>query len=274
MDRTVYTDANALAISAYLEAYGALGGERYLEVALRALDFLWERCFQPGRGMFHYWDGEPHLPGLLADQVGMAGAFLDAYQATGDKPHLNRAHQLAQIVAHDFYGGQAGAFFDFQGSGEGQANLRSVPFLDDNALAARLFTRLSFFGSNGDYRRLAERSLQAFAPAFTDYGIQAAGYALAVTSFLNEPLQATVVGPRHHPEVERFLKGLLKVYEPHKVVRLLDPEADAAAMAQAGYADGAPTAYICLGQACAAPLRQARGIKAAIAQLQKAGRGG
>jgi len=137
---------------------------------------------------------------------------------------------------------------------------------------ARLYTRLSHLLGNGDYRRFAETALRAFAGDFADYGLHAASYALAVRGFLEEPLFATVVGHRYHPEVKRFLKVLLHIYEPHKVVRLLDPEADAAEIAQAGYTAAPPTAYICLGQACAAPLRRARGIKAAIARCKEASR--
>ena len=37
-----------------------------------------------GGGMAHYYDGEAQVRGLLDDQIAMAAAQLDAFEATGD----------------------------------------------------------------------------------------------------------------------------------------------------------------------------------------------
>jgi hypothetical protein len=62
IDECVYTDTNALAIGAYLEATEILGKPSYKERALKALDFLWHHCHCPDGGMFHYFDGAAHVP--------------------------------------------------------------------------------------------------------------------------------------------------------------------------------------------------------------------
>src|SRR3990172_1709925 len=100
IDHTCYTSWNALAASAYLEASWTLGpstslpsvaaqGERISlrDAAIAALDFAWEHCREPGRGMYRFNDGTPQVLGLLGDQAYMARALLDAPEGTGGSAH-------------------------------------------------------------------------------------------------------------------------------------------------------------------------------------------
>ncbi|MEE9275349.1 MAG: DUF255 domain-containing protein, partial [bacterium] len=77
IDEWIYTDANAQTISSYLEASRILKRPDCRERALRALELLWSRCRDQGGRLHHYYDGAPHVPGLLIDQVHMGIALLD-----------------------------------------------------------------------------------------------------------------------------------------------------------------------------------------------------
>ena len=55
IDRCIYTDANALAAAAYLDAAAILGKTGRQERALRALEFLWDHCRSRKSGMCHYF---------------------------------------------------------------------------------------------------------------------------------------------------------------------------------------------------------------------------
>src|SRR4030095_2335693 len=98
IDDCIYTDANAQAIGAYLEATEILAKPSYQERALKALDFLWDHCRCPDGGMFHYFDGAAHVPGLLNDQARMGTALLKAHKASGEGQYLKRAKQLAEFI--------------------------------------------------------------------------------------------------------------------------------------------------------------------------------
>ena len=98
IDRCVYTDANAVASAAYLDAAVLLDKPAYRERGLAALEFLWHNCRSDGGGMFHYFDGAAHAPGLLQDQAQMGSALLRAYQATGDGEYVDRARRLAEFI--------------------------------------------------------------------------------------------------------------------------------------------------------------------------------
>src|SRR4029077_1593777 len=90
IDECVYTDANAQAIGAYLEATELLGKPSHGERALKALDFLWDHCRCADGGMFHYFDGTAHVPGLLNDQARMGTALLKAHRARSEERRVGK----------------------------------------------------------------------------------------------------------------------------------------------------------------------------------------
>jgi uncharacterized protein YyaL (SSP411 family) len=54
--------------------------------------------------VFHYYrDGTPHLKGLLLDNALAGSAFLDLYNATGEKHYLNAAKEIGQLIIGQFY---------------------------------------------------------------------------------------------------------------------------------------------------------------------------
>src|SRR6185295_5615140 len=81
IDDCFYVDGNATAVVAYLEAAAILSRADCKERAFGALEFLWNRCRGTENGMYHYYDGEPQLPGLLSDQTYVGLALVRAYLA-------------------------------------------------------------------------------------------------------------------------------------------------------------------------------------------------
>ncbi|HCT63676.1 MAG TPA: thioredoxin domain-containing protein, partial [Lachnospiraceae bacterium] len=55
IDNTIYTDWNAMAISAYTRAYYVLKDANFLSIAQRAATFLIKNCFNEEHGMYHYY---------------------------------------------------------------------------------------------------------------------------------------------------------------------------------------------------------------------------
>ena len=113
IDRCIYTDANAVASAAYLDAAVLLDKPQYRERALAMLEFLWQNCHSDGAGMFHYFDGAAHVPGLLQDQAQMGIALLRAYAVTGRAAYLDRARQLAEFILTEL-NNPAGGFYDIR----------------------------------------------------------------------------------------------------------------------------------------------------------------
>src|SRR5262249_44195064 len=79
LDQYVYCDANARAASAYLDAWWLLGRDDCRARAEQILQHLWETMRAPTGGVYHYWDGEPHVPGVLIGTTLTGPAMLAAY---------------------------------------------------------------------------------------------------------------------------------------------------------------------------------------------------
>ena len=272
VDKTAFTDWGAQAVSAFLEAAAVLKEPRYAKDALRALDFLWQRSYDPGQGMFHYWvAGQAHLPGVLTDQVYMARALLDAFEHTGQRTYLEWAVELAQIIHRDYLNARSGAFFDKRAEADafGRLKDRQTP-LAENAAAAHLLIRLARLTGDDAYRQRAKAILGLFAANYAAYGTFGAGYAVAVCCYLTDPLTIVIVGSAEDEATLDLLHEGRRLYAPNRWLQLIDPVWEPDRLAQLGYPpEPAPTAYLCIGRVCAEPTDDPARLPEIVANLRE-----
>jgi uncharacterized protein YyaL (SSP411 family) len=254
VDRTMYTERSAAMASAYMLSSAVLNEPRYADLAIRALELLWKKSYQPGLGMFHYFDNQPHLPGLLADQVSMAQTWLDAFEHFGREVYLQRAETLLRFADNALRDGD-GRYFDTPAAPEavGRLRRREKPFCE-NVAAAEAHLRLSRLTGREEDRQVAQQTLEALIPTYPSLGFEAARFALAVGWFLRRPLLVTVVGENEDPARAELLRAARRAYASNKTVQAVDPVWEPARLARLGYpAEPAPAAYVCLGTLCARP---------------------
>src|SRR6185437_15046941 len=114
VDTTCYTSWNAMFISAFLEAAAILDDERAQlcrTFALRTLERLLAEGWHDNRGFAHRLGGD-HLEGTLDDQVCMASALLDAFDATLDHRYFDAAERTMRLVLDKYDDRDGGGFFD------------------------------------------------------------------------------------------------------------------------------------------------------------------
>ena len=183
IDECFYSDANAQAVCAYLDAATLLGRPDCKGRALNLLEFLWSCCRSPAQGMFHYHDGAPQLAGLLEDQTQVGTALVQAYLASGDGKYLERARELADFIIARFKN-STGGYFDLIGNEVGIRNVRLTD-VDQNGAAASFFLRL--FQAADDTRHLdsAHWALDTFDEDFAAYGIHASRFGRALLEYLS-----------------------------------------------------------------------------------------
>ena len=290
VDRTVYTSWCAMAISAYLEASWTLPPKAdqppaedrpgLAERALRGLAFLWEKLRTDGQGMHRYHDGAPHVLGLLGDQAYTARALLDAYEVSGDALCLERAEELAALLASRFADADNGGFFDTWEGHEslGRLGLRQKP-LAENAVCAEVLLRLHQLTRRPDYLDVARRTLETFVGHQESLGHFAASYARVVDLFLNPQAEIKVVGDIARDsdlgEVGRAARALhqaaLRLPGAARTVQALHPQRDAARLtALALPASPSPVAYACFGTLCSAPVNDPATLAPTVEELRKA----
>ena len=184
LDECVYTDANAQAITAYLEAAAILNRPDCKTRALSVLDFLWRHNRSEHQGMFHYSDSAPHAPSLLVDQARMGIALLQAFRATNETSFLEHAKELAAfILSHLSH--TEGGYRD-----RGESDLRffgsHLTLVDQNGVAATFFLILAGATNEAKYRDAALWALRGFSEDVASYGLDAAPYGQALGEWLRE----------------------------------------------------------------------------------------
>jgi uncharacterized protein YyaL (SSP411 family) len=272
VDRTVYTSWNGLAVSAYIEAWKALGLESCRKFAVKTADFLLGSCFDAKRGMAHQWrpDTGARVWGLLDDQAMFALALLDVFGATQDAKYLDAARRLADLMLEHFQD-EDGALTDMaprlaEGGGSKALEAKLKPFQDaptpaGNPVAAIVFDRLESLTGERRYFDAAEGVLASFAASAPRYGIFAGTYAQAVRLHLERPLHVTVVGEPSDPRTRALADVAARAYPPHRAFVEVRPGEEppaafpesARAFAQTYPRERMPAACVCRGTSCNIP---------------------
>jgi len=246
VDATLFTNWNAMAVSTLLKASRVLGEREWREQALDTLQFLLDEMWDAEKGMYHYHDGQRHLPGMLSDQAYTLRALVDAAQFAGENRFLEDARRLANFTIETLRADNGG-FYDkvHDPYARGDLRRRNRSILE-NSVVAEALLRLALLTDDKDYEDSAREALASFTGTYRRYGHYVAGYARAVDLLFHQPVVVTVVGRRDAPETEALLQAALKPYVASRVVRNLDPHADPELFKRSGLplAVEGPRAYV------------------------------
>jgi uncharacterized protein len=262
VDRTRYTNWNAMMASAMLRAAAVLGDEWAREHALLTLTRIRRESTDP--------DAVAHTPtgitGLLDDQVQVASAALDAYESTGDRQWIEWAGGLMDRVWSDYWDEAGGGLFDTARERTGEAGLlparaksiQDAPTPSPNGIAGVVFARLYELTGQPRWKERAAALAAAFAGGATDLGLHAATYFLAVDWQLNPSTHLVVVGDPRDPTTLAMHQASLSGFVPRRLVQLVDHGDSARQVLPAairGMLTGGdtPRGYVCTGTTCSQP---------------------
>ena len=248
VDKTIYANWNAMTVSQLLKASVVLERTDLRDRAMSALNFLLENLFDARDGVFHYWDGTYHLPGMLSDQAYMIRALIDAAQHTGNSDLLLPAEKIAEM-AIERQKAPGGGFYDilYDQRQRGSMRRRNRSILE-NSIMAEALLRLSYLSRRHEFHEAAVHTLEAFTGDYKEYGYYVAGYGRAVDLIFYEPLIITVVGDRETQAADELRRTALSPYVPSRIVQVLDPERDPVLIGRSGFkVEDRPVAFLELG---------------------------
>ncbi len=227
VDKTIFTSINGRMASAYLMAANILKEKKYSDFAIKTIDLIIASNFKKGRGFQRYIGQSDKEPYFLSDQVWMLKALLDAYEFSGESRFLRFAKDIASDTKLNFFDDRNGHFQDRPKGALEIAALR-IPIAPDleNSLASECLIRLYYFTFNREYLDDAGKILKSLWREGVTYNIFDENYALALEKFFKYPVSMVIVGSRKDPMTSALLRGALDIYEPRKIVQLLDPERD------------------------------------------------
>jgi uncharacterized protein YyaL (SSP411 family) len=283
IDKTLYTNWNGLAISAFLEAARALSLPQVRQFALLSLDRALSQAWSGTNGLSHviaYGDATgpaAHVPGLLDDYAFLAQACLDAWETTAELRYYEFAEKLADAMIARLYDATTPGFFDAEPADDaiGALSVRRKPLQDSptpagNPAAASVLLRLHALSSKAEYRDIAEQTLESFAGVVEHFGLYAGTYGLALTRWLHPPVQIVVVG---EDAVAASLAAVAAApwLANKTVLRFTHAQSHASNLPPAlaetlpNLPAGASVAVVCTGQQCLPPTRDPQTLMEQIA---------
>lgn len=189
VDRTVISEYNAAAVSALIAAHGALGAGRFggadagtlLDRAGRLGRFLRAALWDHGEGQIRFKEGGAAESGHLADNVAVATAHLDLWDATGEKAYLDFAGEALDWTVRHFYSAKSLGFLDRRPRDGEPPNLGIpvVPF-SMNARTACALIRYGREAVRTDLFAVAEQVLKGLSAEFDKRAAFGAPYGSAL----------------------------------------------------------------------------------------------
>jgi uncharacterized protein len=279
VDRTRYTNWNAMLTSAMLRAAAVLDDRWAKEHALLSLKRIRRESADS--------DAVAHTPGgvsgLLEDQVQTAAAALDAYDTTGDREWIDWAGRLMDRVWADYRDEAGGGLFDTARGRGGEAGLlptRAKPIQDaptpsPNGVAGVVFARLHELTGEPRWKERGAALVAAFAGRAAELGLHAATYLLAADWQLNPATHLVVVGDSGDPATQAMHQASLSGFVARRLVQLVDREEAARQIlppAIRGMLTGGdtPRGYACTGATCSQPAGGLASWEATLESLRSA----
>ena len=254
VDRTPYVNWNAMMAGAFLQAGAGLDRPDCNRIALKVLENIWEKAWDAKSGMSHVL-GRVEPRGMLDDNVQSAAAFLDAFEATGERRWLDRATEVMHYCERA-YGDRSGGYFDIA-STDGTAYLatRAKPVQDaptpsPNGVAALVLARLWVLTDDKQWRDKLDVQLSAFAGSARELSLYGATLVRAIDWTVNPATRIEVTGPTGAGPACAMHLLALQAYRPRKVViRRIAP---------------APAATVCVGTSCSLPVATPEKLEALL----------
>jgi hypothetical protein len=256
-------------LRAVAEAARAFRDREWFDAAERAGTFLARNLVRDGRVMRSWLGGTARVTGFLEDYAALGLGFIGLYQATFDRPWLDRARALADASVRWFWDDGDGAFYDTPRDGE---RLITRPRdIADNAtpagqsLAAELQLFVADYFGDAAARERADRVLALAGPAIPRMPVMF-GHLLGVADMaVRGAIQVAITG-RGADALERVTHTR---YLPSLVIAGGNGREVADLPMFAGRLTDRATAYVCRGYACEVPATDQAALGAQLSSASR-----
>ncbi|PWI56991.1 hypothetical protein BM613_10955 [Sulfoacidibacillus thermotolerans] len=275
-DDKVLTSWNALMISAFAKGARILKEATWLDVALRARQFIDDVLIRPdGRLMARYRDHETKHLAYLEDYVYLAWAELELYDATYDFAHVQRSMHWMREARRLFYDEIQGGFF-FYGS-DGEKLLTRPKELYDgalpsgNSIAFYVLQKLTLMTGQKEWEDLALGQIHAFYDQVQEYPSGYAQFLMGLQLSLYKTQEIVIAAPTL-TDARPFLDFLAVQYLPQSITLVRTTENRMQLANSCPYTadqepqNGQSTVYFCEAFACRKPIIQLEELRTVLAQ--------
>ena len=219
LDDKILCSWNALMLKGYVDAYKAIGDERFLTIALKNASFIQSMLIKED-GTLHrnYKNGTSSIPAFLEDYASLIEAFIGLYQISLDEQWLWLSKNLTDVCFDQFYDQKAQMFF-FTSNLQAPLIARNFETEDNvipasNSIMAKNLFVLSHYFSNSYYLKTSKQMLHTMTQPMANYGSGYSNWLDLYTNIVGDYFEIAISGESAKKEV----KKLHKIYIPNKLV--------------------------------------------------------
>ena len=265
LDDKILTDWNGFMIAALAKAAVAIGEEKYIEVAEKALSFILETMLDEKQGLFHrYKDGDVAIGAFLDDYAYLIWALLEMYEVTFKPEYLEQAKNLTDDLIEKFWDEEAGGFY-FTSINAEELLVRKKDAYDGampsgNSVSILNLIRLARLLGESKYEDYAVEIGKAFSAdikrAPSAYSLMMIGLDFAI----GPSFEIVIAGDPEKEDTREMINQVRKTFIPRKVVLLRGTEEQSKAITELAPftkfhepLQGKATAHVCVDHNCKLP---------------------
>lgn len=275
-DEKVIAGWNALAVSAYLNAYRILGKEEYLISARKCARFILSRMYENKRLKRIWAQGAAKEDGCLDDYAFTVQALLDLGSIDTTVNWISKAEELNGSILSQFRDARDGTLF-FTAKFNQQPLTRTKSVHDNimpsgTAVEIVNLIRLAELTGREQLNQMAAQTLNSCQAQMRDNPIACSYMLCALRRYLDSKSQIVLVAPRLSDLSAQMAAAIYKSYLPNAVIVVRSPGAAAEAeelkiLSGKKSLQGKPTVYVCQGRTCFAPITTLPELRSKLQRL-------
>ncbi|HUQ96798.1 MAG TPA: hypothetical protein VM010_03965, partial [Chitinophagaceae bacterium] len=265
LDDKILLSWNALMNAACSKAYAATGTEEFKMRAIQNMDFLL-RHFKSGEtGLYHTWkEGVGKVPAFLDDYSYLIAALIELAQVTGNTAWLIEAAQFTEQVLEGFSDSETPLFY-FTHAAQTDVLIRKKEVYDGatpsgNAVMAQNLFQMAILLNKPEWHERASQMLAAMGGAALQYPTSFGVWLSLIQQNVHGTKEIAIVGNAWEP----YLKEILAVYLPHKIVMASPNENEAFPLLNDKKAATETHIYLCQNYACLQPVTTPAAFKKSL----------
>ena len=197
LDDKLLVSWNSLMITAFAKGYRVTNDAKYLDAAVRCIQFIEKNLLVNGKLLRTYKNGISKIDGYLEDYSYFANALLDVFEIEPDSKYLKLAMSLGKQLQEHFWDPESSSFFMTSDEHE-RLIIRPKSNYDlslpsGNSVSASVMLRLYHFTQNKEFLDMATKVMesQAQMAAENPFGF---GYLLnTISTYLQKPVEITLI---------------------------------------------------------------------------------
>ncbi len=248
---------NSLMISAYCDAYSAVGSTEYKSSAIKAMDFILHKMQKKDGGFWHtYKNEEVKINAYLDDYASLINALMDLYEIGAGNKYLYKSKEIMEYTISKFYDDNSGMFY-YTNSDDEVLVTRKREVFDNvipssNSIIAKNLFKLSRFYEISEYDTMSKQMLNNVVDKFRPNGASLSNWGLLMLDVLEPQKEVVICGE----EAITKLKELQKTYNPNIIWAVDTKENNELPLLKHRFVAGKTLIYVCVNNTCKLPVEK------------------